>query len=131
VTYRFLFGMFALLTHRLTSLSSVASIIYYDFDYYYFNYFRIASKGNNNTDEPGAFPAREWLRQRCVGKSVTFETRYVILLKIQKKSFWFFFSQNASFFHFNRDASMTLCQLTTWCTYHINNYIHTLRLSFL
>jgi len=36
---------------------------------------RIASKGNNNTDEPGAFPAREWLRNRCVGKSVSFETR--------------------------------------------------------
>eukprot|EP00545_Synedropsis_sp_CCMP1620_P000313 CAMPEP_0119007442 /NCGR_PEP_ID=MMETSP1176-20130426/3009_1 /TAXON_ID=265551 /ORGANISM="Synedropsis recta cf, Strain CCMP1620" /LENGTH=948 /DNA_ID=CAMNT_0006959593 /DNA_START=112 /DNA_END=2958 /DNA_ORIENTATION=+ len=36
---------------------------------------RIASKGNNNIDEPGAFPAREWLRQRCVGKSVSFETR--------------------------------------------------------
>lgn len=36
---------------------------------------RIASKGNNNIDEPGAFSAREWLRSRCVGKSVAFETR--------------------------------------------------------
>lgn len=36
---------------------------------------RIASKGNNNTDEPGAFPAREWLRNLVIGKTVTFETR--------------------------------------------------------
>lgn len=36
---------------------------------------RIASKANNNVDEPGAFPAREWLRTKLVGKSVTFETR--------------------------------------------------------
>jgi staphylococcal nuclease domain-containing protein 1 len=35
----------------------------------------MASKGNSNIDEPGAFPAREWLRQLVVGKSVTFETR--------------------------------------------------------
>jgi len=36
---------------------------------------RMASKGNNNTDDPGAFPSREWLRRTCVGKSVQFETR--------------------------------------------------------
>uniref|UniRef100_A0A7S4QIP3 Uncharacterized protein n=5 Tax=Ditylum brightwellii TaxID=49249 RepID=A0A7S4QIP3_9STRA len=36
---------------------------------------RTASKGNDNKDEPGAFPAREWLRKTCVGKSVCFETR--------------------------------------------------------
>eukprot|EP00529_Nitzschia_sp_RCC80_P041560 CAMPEP_0113522986 /NCGR_PEP_ID=MMETSP0014_2-20120614/45476_1 /TAXON_ID=2857 /ORGANISM="Nitzschia sp." /LENGTH=953 /DNA_ID=CAMNT_0000421069 /DNA_START=13 /DNA_END=2874 /DNA_ORIENTATION=- /assembly_acc=CAM_ASM_000159 len=36
---------------------------------------RIASKGNNNTDEPGAFPSREWLRQMVVGKMVSFEVR--------------------------------------------------------
>jgi len=36
---------------------------------------RMASKGNSNTDEPGAFPAREWLRQMVVGKMVSFETR--------------------------------------------------------
>jgi len=36
---------------------------------------RMASKGNNNVDEPGAFPSREWLRSICVGKSVNFETR--------------------------------------------------------
>ncbi|KAL3911394.1 MAG: hypothetical protein SGILL_007299, partial [Bacillariaceae sp.] len=35
----------------------------------------MASKGNNNVDEPGAFPAREWLRQLVVGKMVAFETR--------------------------------------------------------
>jgi staphylococcal nuclease domain-containing protein 1 len=30
---------------------------------------------NNPSDEPGAFPAREWLRKLVVGKSVRFETR--------------------------------------------------------
>lgn len=35
----------------------------------------MASKANANTDEPGAFPAREWLRQLVVGKMVNFETR--------------------------------------------------------
>ncbi len=35
----------------------------------------MASKSNANTDEPGAFPAREWLRQLVVGKMVNFETR--------------------------------------------------------
>ena len=39
------------------------------------DYGRIASKGNGNVDEGGAFPAREWLRNQVVGKSVTFETR--------------------------------------------------------
>eukprot|EP00538_Stauroneis_constricta_P000336 CAMPEP_0119573206 /NCGR_PEP_ID=MMETSP1352-20130426/45005_1 /TAXON_ID=265584 /ORGANISM="Stauroneis constricta, Strain CCMP1120" /LENGTH=958 /DNA_ID=CAMNT_0007622893 /DNA_START=199 /DNA_END=3075 /DNA_ORIENTATION=- len=32
-------------------------------------------KANANTDEPGAFPAREWLRKLLVGKTVQFETR--------------------------------------------------------
>eukprot|EP00591_Stephanopyxis_turris_P001274 CAMPEP_0195523846 /NCGR_PEP_ID=MMETSP0794_2-20130614/23304_1 /TAXON_ID=515487 /ORGANISM="Stephanopyxis turris, Strain CCMP 815" /LENGTH=945 /DNA_ID=CAMNT_0040653933 /DNA_START=90 /DNA_END=2927 /DNA_ORIENTATION=+ len=36
---------------------------------------RMASKANSNRDDPGAFPAREWLRGLCVGKSVSFETR--------------------------------------------------------
>lgn len=36
---------------------------------------RMASKGNSNIDEPGAFSAREWLRQMVVGKMVSFETR--------------------------------------------------------
>ena len=36
---------------------------------------RMASKGNNNVDEPGAFPSREWLRNLVIGKSVNFETR--------------------------------------------------------
>lgn len=36
---------------------------------------RLASKSNANVDEPGAFPAREWLRQLLVGKMVNFETR--------------------------------------------------------
>ena len=36
---------------------------------------RLASKSNANVDEPGAFPAREWLRQLVVGKMVNFETR--------------------------------------------------------
>jgi len=36
---------------------------------------RMASKSNNNLDEPAAFPAREWLRSKCVGKNVSFETR--------------------------------------------------------
>ena len=36
---------------------------------------RVASKGNGNTDEPGAFPSREWLRSLVVGKMVAFETR--------------------------------------------------------
>lgn len=36
---------------------------------------RMASKANNNVDDPGAFPSREWLRTMCVGKTVTFETR--------------------------------------------------------
>lgn len=36
---------------------------------------RMASKANGNIDDPGAFPAREWLRQLCVGKQVAFETR--------------------------------------------------------
>lgn len=35
----------------------------------------MASKSNNNVDEPGAFPAREWLRNLVVGKLVSFETR--------------------------------------------------------
>jgi staphylococcal nuclease domain-containing protein 1 len=35
----------------------------------------LASKSNNNVDEPGAFPAREWLRSMVVGKTVSFETR--------------------------------------------------------
>ena len=35
----------------------------------------MASKGNANIDEPGAFPAREWLRQLVVGKMVNFETQ--------------------------------------------------------
>jgi staphylococcal nuclease domain-containing protein 1 len=34
----------------------------------------MASKANANTDEPGAFPAREWLRNLVVGKMVNFET---------------------------------------------------------
>ena len=37
--------------------------------------FRVASKGNGNIDEPGAFPSREWLRGLVVGKMVAFETR--------------------------------------------------------
>ena len=45
----------------------------------HFNYlsfsFRMASKANANIDDPGAFPAREWLRNLCVGKQVAFETR--------------------------------------------------------
>lgn len=36
---------------------------------------RMASKGNNNLDDPGAFSAREWLRKLVVGKQVSFETR--------------------------------------------------------
>jgi staphylococcal nuclease domain-containing protein 1 len=36
---------------------------------------RMASKANNNVDDPGAFSSREWLRNMCVGKTVTFETR--------------------------------------------------------
>lgn len=36
---------------------------------------RMASKANNNVDDPGAFPSREWLRNLCVGKTITFETR--------------------------------------------------------
>eukprot|EP00536_Pseudo-nitzschia_multiseries_P013298 jgi/Psemu1/211191/e_gw1.558.31.1 len=36
---------------------------------------RLASKGNSNTDEPGAFLGREWLRALVVGKMVAFETR--------------------------------------------------------
>ena len=36
---------------------------------------RMASKANHNRDDPGAFPAREWLRKMCVGKNVSFETR--------------------------------------------------------
>lgn len=36
---------------------------------------RMASKGNGNIDEPGAFPGREWLRSLVVGKMVAFETR--------------------------------------------------------
>jgi len=36
---------------------------------------RMASKANGNIDDPGAFPAREWLRNQCVGKQVAFETR--------------------------------------------------------
>ena len=35
----------------------------------------MASKGNGNIDEPGAFPSREWLRGLLVGKMVAFETR--------------------------------------------------------
>lgn len=35
----------------------------------------MASKNNSNIDEPGAFPAREWLRQLVVGKMISFETR--------------------------------------------------------
>jgi staphylococcal nuclease domain-containing protein 1 len=36
---------------------------------------RLASKGNNYVDEPGAFAAREFLRNLLVGKTVQFETR--------------------------------------------------------
>mmetsp|Transcript_23121 Transcript_23121/g.48775 ORF Transcript_23121/g.48775 Transcript_23121/m.48775 type:complete len:940 (+) Transcript_23121:105-2924(+) len=36
---------------------------------------RMASKANSNVDDPGAFSSREWLRNLCVGKNVTFETR--------------------------------------------------------
>lgn len=36
---------------------------------------RMASKANGNVDDPGAFSSREWLRNLCVGKTVTFETR--------------------------------------------------------
>eukprot|EP00559_Dactyliosolen_fragilissimus_P001205 CAMPEP_0184865336 /NCGR_PEP_ID=MMETSP0580-20130426/17746_1 /TAXON_ID=1118495 /ORGANISM="Dactyliosolen fragilissimus" /LENGTH=944 /DNA_ID=CAMNT_0027364493 /DNA_START=76 /DNA_END=2910 /DNA_ORIENTATION=+ len=36
---------------------------------------RMASKGNGNIDEPGAFEAREWLRSLVIGKQVAFETR--------------------------------------------------------
>ena len=36
---------------------------------------RMASKANNNVDDPGAFSSREWLRNICVGKTVSFETR--------------------------------------------------------
>ena len=36
---------------------------------------RMASKANANVDDPGAFSSREWLRNICVGKTVTFETR--------------------------------------------------------
>lgn len=35
----------------------------------------MASKGNANMDEPGAFLGREWLRSLVVGKMVAFETR--------------------------------------------------------
>jgi len=35
----------------------------------------MASKANANRDDPGAFPAREWLRRTCVGRNVSFETR--------------------------------------------------------
>jgi staphylococcal nuclease domain-containing protein 1 len=35
----------------------------------------MAFKGNANIDEPGAFPAREWLCQLVVGKILNFETR--------------------------------------------------------
>ena len=38
---------------------------------------RMASKANSNVDDPAAFSSREWLRNMCVGKTVTFETRYV------------------------------------------------------
>jgi staphylococcal nuclease domain-containing protein 1 len=41
----------------------------------YPNQYRMASKANNNVDDPGAFPAREWLRKMVVGKNVAFETR--------------------------------------------------------
>ncbi|EJK45269.1 hypothetical protein THAOC_36119 [Thalassiosira oceanica] len=36
---------------------------------------RMASKANSNVDDPGAFSSREWLRNICVGKTVSFETR--------------------------------------------------------
>ena len=36
---------------------------------------RMASKANSNVDDAGAFSSREWLRNLCVGKTVTFETR--------------------------------------------------------
>jgi len=36
---------------------------------------RVASKGNGNIDEPGAFPSREWLRGLVIGQMVAFETR--------------------------------------------------------
>jgi staphylococcal nuclease domain-containing protein 1 len=36
---------------------------------------RVASKGNGNVDEPGAFAGREWMRALTVGKNVMFETR--------------------------------------------------------
>ena len=35
----------------------------------------MASKANGNIDDPGAFPAREWLRRLVVGQQVAFETR--------------------------------------------------------
>jgi len=35
----------------------------------------MASKANGNIDDPGAFPAREWLRKACVGNQIEFETR--------------------------------------------------------
>jgi hypothetical protein len=35
----------------------------------------MASKANDNVDDPGAFFAREWLRKLVVGKNVAFETR--------------------------------------------------------
>eukprot|EP00593_Proboscia_inermis_P010747 CAMPEP_0171322244 /NCGR_PEP_ID=MMETSP0816-20121228/114833_1 /TAXON_ID=420281 /ORGANISM="Proboscia inermis, Strain CCAP1064/1" /LENGTH=1122 /DNA_ID=CAMNT_0011820673 /DNA_START=70 /DNA_END=3438 /DNA_ORIENTATION=+ len=36
---------------------------------------RMASKSNNNVDDPGAFSSREFLRRLVVGKPVSFETR--------------------------------------------------------
>lgn len=36
---------------------------------------RMASRANQNIDDPGAFSSREWLRYLVVGKSVLFETR--------------------------------------------------------
>lgn len=36
---------------------------------------RMASKANQNMDDPGAFDSREWLRSTVVGKSLLFETR--------------------------------------------------------
>jgi len=42
----------------------------------------MASKANNNVDDPGAFPSREWLRRTVVGKAVSFETRYVFVMAL-------------------------------------------------
>ena len=58
---------FILTTHIVININIIINILY-----------RMASKANGNIDDPGAFPAREWLRDLCVGKQVAFETRYVL-----------------------------------------------------